>query len=215
MRVHHWIVAGAIALAPLPLSQGAQAATVTGTAAFFDLGPSGNGLNFIGTFNPSSAFNLNLTYGTPVTLNDFLTITAVDTNYNLLSTATDTIKTTFSFTAPSAANGAVTGTGTDTSLFFVFDGGNIHWNGPANVSFANGLDLSITLSDASFFGALGGLGSAYPSVAIDATFSLTGSNVSQAPLPAALPLFATGLGAMGLFGWWRKKRQQAVATVAI
>jgi hypothetical protein len=27
--------------------------------------------------------------------------------------------------------------------------------------------------------------------------------VSQTPLPAALPLFATGLGAMGLFGWAR------------
>ena len=214
MRVHHWMLAGAIALAPLPLSQGARAATVTGTAAFFDLGPNGNGLNFIGTFNPSSAFNLNLTSGTPVTLSDFLTITAVDTNYNLLSTATDTIKTTFNFTAPSAATGSVTGTGTDTSLFFVLDGGNIHWNGPANIAFANGLDLSITLSDASFFGALGGIGNAYPSVAIDATFSLTGPNVSQTPLPAALPLFATGLGAMGLFGWWRRKRQQAVAAVA-
>jgi hypothetical protein len=31
------------------------------------------------------------------------------------------------------------------------------------------------------------------------------------PLPAALPLFATGLGAMGLFGWRRKRKAQAVA----
>ena len=30
------------------------------------------------------------------------------------------------------------------------------------------------------------------------------------PLPAALPLFATGLGAMGLFGW-RRKRKNAIA----
>ena len=29
------------------------------------------------------------------------------------------------------------------------------------------------------------------------------------PLPAALPLFATGLGALGLFGWRRKRRAQA------
>ena len=36
-------------------------------------------------------------------------------------------------------------------------------------------------------------------------------SVSEAPLPAALPLFATGLGAMGLFGWWRKRKAQAVA----
>ncbi len=29
------------------------------------------------------------------------------------------------------------------------------------------------------------------------------------PLPAALPLFATGLGALGLFGWRRKRKQAA------
>ena len=34
--------------------------------------------------------------------------------------------------------------------------------------------------------------------------------VSSTPLPAALPLFATGLGAMGFFGW-RRKRKAAVA----
>jgi hypothetical protein len=31
------------------------------------------------------------------------------------------------------------------------------------------------------------------------------------PLPAALPLFATGLGALGLLGWRRKKRAAALA----
>jgi hypothetical protein len=34
------------------------------------------------------------------------------------------------------------------------------------------------------------------------------ARVSQAPLPAALPLFASGLGAMGLFGWWRKRKDK-------
>ena len=34
---------------------------------------------------------------------------------------------------------------------------------------------------------------------------------SPTPLPAALPLFATGIGAMGLFGWRRKRKAQAVA----
>jgi hypothetical protein len=32
--------------------------------------------------------------------------------------------------------------------------------------------------------------------------------VSSVPLPAALPLFATGLGALGLLGWRRKKKAQ-------
>jgi hypothetical protein len=33
-----------------------------------------------------------------------------------------------------------------------------------------------------------------------------------APLPAALPLFAGGLGALGLLGW-RRKRKAAIAAV--
>jgi hypothetical protein len=35
----------------------------------------------------------------------------------------------------------------------------------------------------------------------------------ETPLPAALPLFATGLGAMGLLGW-RRKRKNAAALAA-
>jgi len=35
----------------------------------------------------------------------------------------------------------------------------------------------------------------------------------EAPLPAALPLFATGLGALGLLGW-RRKRKNAAAIAA-
>jgi hypothetical protein len=40
-------------------------------------------------------------------------------------------------------------------------------------------------------------------------FSLDGRNVT--PLPAALPLFATGLGALGLLGWRRKRKNAALA----
>ena len=35
--------------------------------------------------------------------------------------------------------------------------------------------------------------------------------VAITPLPAALPLFVTGLGALGLFGWRRKRKAQATA----
>jgi hypothetical protein len=35
--------------------------------------------------------------------------------------------------------------------------------------------------------------------------------VSGAPLPAALPLFAAGLGALGLLGWRRKRKAAALA----
>jgi hypothetical protein len=37
-------------------------------------------------------------------------------------------------------------------------------------------------------------------------------SVSTTPLPAALPLFATGLGAMGLLGWRRKRKASDALT---
>jgi hypothetical protein len=39
------------------------------------------------------------------------------------------------------------------------------------------------------------------------------SQIAATPLPAALPLFATGLGALGLLGW-RRKRKNAAALAA-
>ena len=36
----------------------------------------------------------------------------------------------------------------------------------------------------------------------------------QTPLPAAFPLFATGLGALGLLGWRRKRKGAAAITAA-
>ena len=52
-----------------------------------------------------------------------------------------------------------------------------------------------------------------PGTAID--WSLTNSNVvpTATPLPAALPLFVCGLGAIGLLGW-RRKRKAAPAIAA-
>jgi hypothetical protein len=37
----------------------------------------------------------------------------------------------------------------------------------------------------------------------------TASPVAATPLPAGLPLFATGLGALGLLGWRRKRKAGA------
>ena len=39
---------------------------------------------------------------------------------------------------------------------------------------------------------------------------IRGFLAAQTPLPAALPLFATGLGALGLLGWRRKRKAAAV-----
>jgi hypothetical protein len=40
---------------------------------------------------------------------------------------------------------------------------------------------------------------------------MTAPNVTATPLPATLPLFATGLGALGLFAWRRKRKAAAFA----
>jgi hypothetical protein len=40
---------------------------------------------------------------------------------------------------------------------------------------------------------------------------IAGTADGTTPLPAALPLFATGLGALGLLGWRRKRKAQAAA----
>jgi len=37
-------------------------------------------------------------------------------------------------------------------------------------------------------------------------------SVATTPLPAALPLFATGLGALGLLGWRKRRKVQIAAT---
>jgi hypothetical protein len=44
--------------------------------------------------------------------------------------------------------------------------------------------------------------------------NFTETVVGTTPLPAALPLFATGLGLMGLLGWRRKRKAQAAVAAA-
>jgi hypothetical protein len=55
----------------------------------------------------------------------------------------------------------------------------------------------------------GGPGRMYAGNFIITEFAL---DAQPTPLPAALPLFATGLGALGLLGWRRKRKAAALAT---
>jgi hypothetical protein len=50
-----------------------------------------------------------------------------------------------------------------------------------------------------------------PGYELDISNGIGNSALSPTPLPAALPLFATGLGGLGLLGWRRKRKAQAVA----
>lgn len=59
-----------------------------------------------------------------------------------------------------------------------------------------------------------------PIITFDPSFDLSGytlefsagiqNSAAATPLPAALPLFASGLGALGLLGWRRKRKVAAV-----
>jgi len=66
----------------------------------------------------------------------------------------------------------------------------------------------------------GGLGSRYglSAQASDATGGpetfFIAQDISPVPLPAALPLFATGLGALGLLSWWRKRKEKRRAVAS-
>ena len=42
------------------------------------------------------------------------------------------------------------------------------------------------------------------------TGTISVADISEIPLPAALPLYGTGLVLMGLFGWWKRRRAKAV-----
>ena len=47
----------------------------------------------------------------------------------------------------------------------------------------------------------------YAQANISDVFLSTSGSATLTPLPTALPLFATGLGALGLLGWRRRKVQ--------
>jgi hypothetical protein len=46
-------------------------------------------------------------------------------------------------------------------------------------------------------------------MALSALFTTSNESVTLTSLPAALPLFAGGLGALGLLGWRRKRKAVA------
>ena len=65
------------------------------------------------------------------------------------------------------------------------------------------------LTPAGFMATLPGLGTV--ALAVSAQSDAPEGVEGQVPLPGALPLFATGLGALGLLSWRRKRKAQAAA----
>jgi hypothetical protein len=91
------------------------------------------------------------------------------------------------------------------SNFFTVSNGQVKFGDFDSINFSN-------LAEFSFFGQFGPFFGDLHHQSIDASGRMTFSPVtSPTPLPAALPLFATGLGALGLLGWRRKRKARAVA----
>jgi hypothetical protein len=109
-----------------------------------------------------------------------------------------------SFTSPGTTNyNTISGTGLTASDFLLYDFATGTF-GVTNPNFDG---------DPILFG-LGQITSYYASTLATIDYDNLSFDVSQTPLPAALPLFATGLGAMGLFGWRRKRKNVAAIAAA-
>ncbi len=65
-------------------------------------------------------------------------------------------------------------------------------------------DMSVIL----FFKVIGGRGD--KDASISRTYTVTGTGISSVPVPAALPLLASGIGGLGLIGWRRKRNTVAL-----
>ena len=92
------------------------------------------------------------------------------------------------------------------NLQLAVNAGNVGTNHPINggVLFPSSLPSTLDISSMSLASFLGGPGT------IDYSLSISlpaGAYVT--PLPDGLPLFATGLGLIGMFAWWRRRREQA------
>jgi hypothetical protein len=90
-------------------------------------------------------------------------------------------------------------------LFLAVSAGGSAAGSSANSQFGQSLDFPI--GSALFILAGGVTANASDSFVTDNIFAPPGA---ATPLPAALPLFASGLGALGLLGW-RRKKKSAVA----
>ena len=110
-----------------------------------------------------------------------------------------------------------------TAMDFRIDGLDFKLNNSSEVSyFYQGSNL--VLASLGYRGAignnqllslsLGGFGAYFFRDNVPGESTIGNISVSATPLPTTLPLLATGLGGLGLFGWWRKRKASAALAAA-
>jgi hypothetical protein len=166
----------------------------------------------------SSGVNSTLTVGVPDIISQFITVTVATGTW---SASNSSLTANFTFTIPTP-NGPTTDGGTITGAQVNGSGAkgtlSIVWpNQPVEFDFADGTKLDVTLGSlvtACFTGNSCIAGTYFMSgtfLVLNGPTTVSGGQVSEVPIPAALPLFASGLGAFGFFGWRRKKKRAALA----
>jgi hypothetical protein len=215
MRLVRALSALAAGCVAVPVTGAAQAATVSfaSTVAFTE---SVGNLTF-----SSTGLNAILTVGTPDIIPQFIKIDVA--NGGQFGASNESITATFTFTVPTP-----TGTTTDSGSI---NGGQVNggsrfgslsilWpNQPVEFDFADGTKLDVTLGNLSVSCIANGCLDDNAPYFMSGTFLVLngpttggGTAASATPIPAALPLFASGLGALGFFGRRRKKKAAALAT---
>ena len=154
-------------------------------------------------------------------------------------TLTDTANTTYSgigtliISGPPAISGTdqfcgsnACGGGSVVSLTFTVDGFNFSSadsgassGGSLQADFTNGILTALAFGETvggndrlqiPFSGGLTYAFQSFSNPSVFTTGTITDSLVAATPLPATLPLFASSLGALGFFGWRKKRKAQAI-----
>jgi hypothetical protein len=136
----------------------------------------------------------------------------------------------FAFTLPGSEGGTVNGSTTgqvygessECGLSLHCSKLNVVWDGPIDIDFS-GIGLQIALSDIvidckykSCDGRDGNVAATFALTTLPPpqTFAIQSVEVQEVaitPLPAALPMFATGLGLVGGVGYWRRRKAKGRA----
>ena len=160
----------------------------------------------------SAPINFNLTnVGDTATFNSLFQIGTPEVALNGDDFAHKAISVAFNFTAPPPPFGGPV-TGETHGSWFLVPYGAVEWDNGIQVAFGNGGLLGIELYDA-YFGFANNNGVQYANV--KAKFKLLQAPELNeggiTPLPAALPMFAAGLGLVGGLGYRRRRKAKGAA----